>query len=141
MDARQADKLNLKFDKILLDAPCSGNFINDKNWFKKRTLSGIKKQAKLQAQLLESAYKVLNKGGLLVYSTCSLEPEENEFNINTFLNNHKEMKLEKIRTVLGDHSPIKIFNKTLNPNIKLCKRFWPWKTNTEGFFIAKLRKK
>jgi NOL1/NOP2/sun family putative RNA methylase len=76
------DALNLKcaeiFDRILLDAPCSGNYAIERGWFEKRDLSGIEKNAQSQKKLIEKACSLLKKGGVLVYSTCSLEPEENE---------------------------------------------------------------
>jgi len=140
LDGRKATSLNLKFDRILLDAPCAGNFTTDKLWFKKRNISGIRKQAKLQQELLKSAYKVLKKGGVLIYSTCSLEPEENELNIEKFLKTHQDMKLEKINLEIGSPALTEVFGKRLTSTMKKAVRFWPWKTQTEGFFIAKLRK-
>lgn len=139
MLGQDVSELKLKFDRILLDAPCSGNFVADKRWFDKRSLSGIKKQARLQLELLESAYTVLDKGGVLVYSTCSLEPEENEHNIAKFLESHPDMGLENIPLSIGSPSPVKLLD--VNTELKKCIRFWPWKTNTEGFFVARMIKR
>ncbi|MBN1644716.1 RsmB/NOP family class I SAM-dependent RNA methyltransferase [Candidatus Woesearchaeota archaeon] len=139
MDALKSDKLNLKFDKILLDAPCSGNFITEPDWFEKhRNINTIKNRAELQRDLLTVCMKVLKKDGILVYSTCSLEPEENELNMQWLLDNFN-VKFEKINTI-GDQGLTNIFGQKLDKQIQNCKRFWPHKTLTEGFFIAKVRK-
>lgn len=140
-DARFVDDLGLMFDRILLDAPCSGNFCIEKDFFKKRTVRDFEDRAKLQIQLLNAAYKVLKKGGVLVYSTCSLEPEENELNIDEFLKQHSDMDLTETGLLIGDPGVTKIFEKQLNPNISKAIRLWPHKTNTQGFFIAKMVKK
>ena len=131
-DARFILDFNLTFDKILLDAPCSGNFVVDENWYKNE------KNTQLQKELLEAAAKVLKKGGELLYSTCSLEPEENELIIQYAIDN---LNLELLDIdCLGDEGLTDIFGEKLHASIKKCRRLWPWKTNTQGFFIAKLRK-
>ena len=126
------------FSKILLDAPCSGNYTTDRHWFKKRTEQDILRNAELQKQLLTKALKLLESGGTLVYSTCSLEPEENEYNIQWLLENHK-VKLEPLD---GPGSPAltTIFDTTIDDQISGCRRFWPDQTGTQGFFVAKVVK-
>ncbi|MBI4141525.1 RsmB/NOP family class I SAM-dependent RNA methyltransferase, partial [Candidatus Woesearchaeota archaeon] len=62
-------KSQLRYDKILLDAPCSGNYATDKTWFNKRTLQGIHTSQKIQRELLKTAIKLLKPQGILVYST------------------------------------------------------------------------
>jgi NOL1/NOP2/sun family putative RNA methylase len=140
-DARFVFDLKLEFDRVLLDAPCSGNYIIEEDFFLKKSVDGIRERSRLQKELLKAAIKVLKKGGTLVYSTCSLEPEENEMNIDWVLSKYPEMKLEETGLKIGDSGLTKIFDKKLNPEISKCKRFWPEKTDTEGFFIAKLVKK
>lgn len=139
LDANKVGSLNLSFDKVLLDAPCSGNFITDPAWFKKRSLDGIRRSAEIQKSLIEKALSVLKKGGTLVYSTCSLEPEENELNMQWMLNRFK-VKIEKNSLKIGDPGLTMVFDKKLDKQIVNCTRFWPNKTGTEGFFIAKIRK-
>jgi NOL1/NOP2/sun family putative RNA methylase len=139
-DARYADDLNLQFGKILLDAPCSGNFANDESWLEERKLEDLKQMSKTQRQLLESALNVLKPNGVLVYSTCSLEPEENELNIDWLLKAHKNVSLEKINLEIGDPGLTNAFGKELNKEISKCKRLWPYKTGTQGFFLARIRK-
>jgi NOL1/NOP2/sun family putative RNA methylase len=114
MDVLDVEKLDMEFDKVLLDAPCSGNFCQEYGWFQKRDIEGVKNNALHQRKLFEKCYKVLKKGGILVYSTCSLEPEENEENIEWFKSNFDVEVLEQ-------------------------KRLWPGKT--QGFFICRMVKR
>lgn len=115
-DARYVRDFKQQFDKILLDAPCSGNFLLDDDWFEKRTLEDIKTNSTVQRQLVQAGFDVLKTNGTLVYSTCSLEPEEDE------------EVIEWAKQELG----CKVISQ---------KRFWPDVTHTQGFFIAVLQKK
>ena len=132
MDARFAE-FNEEFDKILLDAPCSGNYLIEKNWYDKRNLDDIKACARTQKELITNAASLLKKGGELVYSTCSLEPEENETIIEWALSN-LPLKLQKINFPIGESGISK------NAELKKSLRLWPNKTQTQGFFVAKLKK-
>jgi len=134
-DARQASHLNLKFDRILLDVPCSGNFVVDKDWFSRRTMKDVENNAKLQRGILAEAAKVLKDDGEIVYSTCSLEPEEDELNIDWAI---EDLNLgpEKINC-LGERGLTSISGKELDSSIENCRRIWPGQT--QGFFICKLR--
>jgi len=129
-------EFGMQFDKILLDAPCSGNFAGDPDWFNKRTMDGVKKSSEMQKNLLKSTLNMLKKDGILVYSVCRLEPEETELNIDWLLKNFN-IKLEKTDTI-GVPGLTNVFGKKLNPEIAKCRRVWPDKT--EGFFIARIRK-
>ncbi|MBN1645696.1 RsmB/NOP family class I SAM-dependent RNA methyltransferase [Candidatus Woesearchaeota archaeon] len=140
-DARFCTDLGIQFDKVLLDAPCSGNFCVEPNFFSGKTLEGIKERAKLQRELLKAAVRVLKPKGTLVYSTCSLEPEENELNIHWLLGKYESLRLEKVDIPIGDPGLTEVFGEKLSPELKKCRRFWPHKTGTEGFFIAKISKK
>jgi NOL1/NOP2/sun family putative RNA methylase len=94
-DAKQASRLHLKFDRILLDAPCSGNFAADKAWFKHRILKDVERNAQLQREILTEVVKCLSDEGEIVYSTCSLEPEENEMNMDWAIKN-LNLQIEKV---------------------------------------------
>ncbi len=87
-----------QFDKILLDAPCSGtgvmNHHPDARWF--RTADDIKRIIKVQRELLEGVAPFVVPGGILVYATCSLEPEENWKQVERFLESHKEFTLDNL---------------------------------------------
>ncbi|MBT8171348.1 RsmB/NOP family class I SAM-dependent RNA methyltransferase [Candidatus Bathyarchaeota archaeon] len=137
MDAKESSKLNMKFDCVLLDVPCSGNPIIDKYWFNKRTIEDVHRNARRQRQLLAEAVKVTKTGGEIVYATCSLEPEENEFNIDWAINKFP-LSVEEINCY-GEKGLTYVFGKKLDPSIKKCKRIWPRKT--QGFFVCKLIKK
>ncbi|MBS7251132.1 MAG: RsmB/NOP family class I SAM-dependent RNA methyltransferase [Candidatus Freyarchaeota archaeon] len=138
LDATQASKLGLKFDRILLDVPCSGNFATDKQWFERRTITDVERNVRLQREILAEAAKILKDDGEIVYATCSLEPEENEFNINWALEN---LKLETVPiNCYGEESPTKIFDKKLDSLINNCRRIWP-SEGTQGFFVCKLKKR
>jgi|FLOH01.1.fsa_nt_gi tRNA (cytosine40_48-C5)-methyltransferase len=139
-DARFVSDFGKEFDRVLLDAPCSGNFADEEKWFEIKSVEGFKDRARLQKELLKAAVRVLKKGGILVYSTCTLEPEENELNVNWLLGKYSDLTLETINLSIGDPGLTDVFGEKLNPEITKCKRFWPHKTGTQGFFIAKIKK-
>src|SRR3990167_8559448 len=120
------------FDKILLDPPCSasGTIKGETKQTKKTLLEWnprtIKRLAKLQKKLIKHAFSLLKPGGTVVYSTCSLEPEENE-EVVQYLLDKVGGKLETIDL------PIKADQTT-------GLRIWPQYQDTEGFFVAKIRK-
>ncbi|MEM2466920.1 MAG: RsmB/NOP family class I SAM-dependent RNA methyltransferase, partial [Candidatus Bathyarchaeia archaeon] len=137
LDARKASKLGLKFDRILLDVPCSGNFAVDKGWFSRRTLTDIERNARLQREILAEAAKVLKEDGEIVYATCSLEPEEDELNIDWAV---KNLGLETVEIeCYGEEAPTEIFGKKLDDSVRNCRRIWPGET--QGFFACKLKKR
>ena len=118
--------------KVLLDAPCSGfgtlRKKPDIKW--KREIEDIIALAKLQEQLLERAATLVLPGGILVYSTCTTEPEENELLIKKFLERHQEFKLD-------DAS--KFVNKNLvNPDGFVMT--YPHRHHIDGGFAARLIK-
>jgi len=136
LDARQASRLNLKFTRILLDAPCSGNFTSDNAWFKRRTMRDVERNAQVQRELLTAAAACLSDDGELVYSTCSLEPEENELNIDWAVK-HLNLKIEEVNCY-GQKGLAEVFGKSLNASVERCRRIWP--AETQGFFVCKLKK-
>jgi len=134
-DARQASSLNLKFDRILLDVPCSGNFASDRAWFERRTLSDVERNSKVQREILKEAAKCVAAKGEIVYSTCSLEPEEDELNIDWAVKN-LNLRTEEINCP-GDEGLTKVFGQKLDASIRRCRRIWPG--DTQGFFVCKLK--
>jgi NOL1/NOP2/sun family putative RNA methylase len=136
MDAREASNLNMKFDRILLDVPCSGNPITDRDWFNKRTMEDVHRNARRQRQILTEATKVTKEDGEIIYATCSMEPEENELNIDWALG-ALNIKVEEI-TCHGEKGLTDIFGREIDSSIEKCRRIWP--DQTQGFFICKLRK-
>jgi NOL1/NOP2/sun family putative RNA methylase len=136
LDARTATRLNMKFDRILLDVPCSGNFSTDKDWFRRRTINDVERNAARQREILTEATKCLKSGGEIVYSTCSLEPEEDEVNIDWAVKS-LDLQVESV-DCYGQEGLAVVFGKSLDPSVKLCKRVWPGPT--QGFFICRLKR-
>ena len=134
VDARKLDEY-FKFDKILLDAPCSGSGtlnINDDsiNDFNEDL---INRSIKFQTELINEAVKHLNNNGELIYSTCSILKEENEEIIDKVI---KEHNLEIIPITELNNEEIPCLPSTIEGVITICP------TNYyEGFFVAKLKKK
>jgi len=136
LDARQANTLNLNFDRILLDVPCSGNFTSDDQWFRRRTLADIEQNSKVQKEILSAVVKCLSPNGEMVYSTCSLEPEEDELNMDWAVKN-LGLCIQKVDCI-GVDGLTEVFGKKLDSQVANCKRIWP--DQTQGFFVSKLKK-
>ena len=136
LDARQATTLNRTFDRILLDVPCSGNFASDSQWFYRRTLADIERNSKVQREILTEAVKCLAPDGEMVYSTCSLEPEEDELNMDWAVKN-LGLQIQHIDCI-GVNGLTEVFGRKLDSQVANCRRIWPEKT--QGFFVCKLRK-
>lgn len=130
------------FDKILVDAPCSGLGIMQKrnevsNWWSHRRALRL---SDIQIKLLVAAIKMLKVGGELVYSTCTMTPEENEYVIDKILHKYP-MELEEIKIPIKTHDGfIQYGGQHFQPSLKLTRRIIPWEIDSEGFYIAKLRK-
>jgi NOL1/NOP2/sun family putative RNA methylase len=137
LDARLASMLNQKFDRILLDVPCSGNFASDSLWFGRRTIEDINRNAKVQREILKEAIKCLAPNGEIVYSTCSLEPEEDELNINWAIEN-LNLRIEETKGP-GEKGLTEVFGQRLDSSLSRCRRVWP--DQTQGFFACKLKLK
>lgn len=134
-DARRLDDF-FSFDKILLDAPCSGSgtlCFENKNLEKTFTKELINRSVKTQGELLQKAIKILKTGGELVYSTCSILEEENEGNLAKFIKNNK---LEVIPINKDLFNGIPLLPVKIDGTICVCPNEY-----YEGFFVAKLRKK
>jgi NOL1/NOP2/sun family putative RNA methylase len=140
MDAKEFPKLNYKVDKILLDAPCSGEGLIRLKPERKtsRTINDILFCSNNQKQLIEAAFYTLKEGGVLIYSTCSLAPEENE-EVVDYLINKFPVHIEPIN-VPGDPGLTRFKDKTYNPTLIHAKRIYPHKHDSIGFFICKLVK-
>ncbi|RLI65791.1 MAG: SAM-dependent tRNA/rRNA cytosine-C5 methylase [Candidatus Asgardarchaeum californiense] len=141
-NAKNIHLLNIKFDKILLDAPCTGEGLIrvDKSRKWKRSIRDINFMSQIQYTLLERAVSVLKTGGTIVYSTCSTTPEENEFVISKLLKNHGNIHVEPIELPIGRRAYTSIFGKVLQKEIAGGIRLFPHTDNTIGFFVCKLKK-
>jgi NOL1/NOP2/sun family putative RNA methylase len=137
LDARQASGLKLKFDRILLDVPCSGNLASDRGWFTRRTLKDIERNARIQREILAEGVRCLKDDGEIVYSTCSLEPEEDELNID-WAAKSLGLRIEEFECH-GQNGLTNVFGQELDASVKHCRRIWP--SETQGFFVCKLTKR
>ena len=133
MDARNVNKQGRKFDKILVDVPCSGYGVIRKKpeilYSKDR--ENVEELAKLQLEILNSAADILKDGGELIYSTCTITDEENTDNIKKFLEERKEFKVEKLyipENVSGDYDKLDGFCINYEEEIM------------DNFYIIKLKK-
>jgi len=136
------------FDRVLLDAPCSGEgmiYMNSQKPLRFWGLDKIKRNSFLQKDLIVSAFRTLKTGGTLVYSTCTLEPEENEGVITFLLQHFPNATVEDIDIDLAGE---KIFTSkgitkwsgnTFDPAVKKTLRVIP-NSKMMGFYIAKIKK-
>ncbi len=144
MDGLSFNRKNIEFDRILVDAPCSGTGTIRKST---KCLSMwspclVKKMARIQSSLLNIAFRKLKEGGILVYSTCTQEPEENEGIISSFLENNPSAYLEEIKPNINRSKPVLEFNGIkYSQEVKKCLRIYPQDNDSEGFFVARIRKR
>lgn len=129
------------FDKVLLDAPCSGTGVIHKDPSVKtnRTEKDFQVVSQLQRQLLLSAIDSLKVDGVVVYSTCSVMIDEDEMVVDYALRN-RNVKLEKIEVSVGEEGLTSFKDKRFHPTMNLTKRFYPHVHNMDGFFVSRLRK-
>ncbi|MCU9613630.1 RsmF rRNA methyltransferase first C-terminal domain-containing protein [Caldibacillus lycopersici] len=140
---RLAQHFNHYFDKILVDAPCSGEgmFRKDPEATKYWNEDHVLTCQRLQKEVLQEAYSMLKENGILVYSTCTFSPEENEQIVEWFLTEYPDMELLPIEKSAGIEDAIPEWTKSNITDIKKCARLWPHKMKGEGHFAAKLRKR
>ena len=137
LEEMDATKLNSKLiaiaDRVLIDVPCSGLGIIRKKpeikWTKKR--SELKEIVFIQRDIMNNAWEYLKKDGIMVYATCTLNKEENEENVDWFLNKYKDAQIEKVFVGNGDNLKYNSLGTlTILPN-----------EHMDGFFVAKFKKK
>jgi 16S rRNA (cytosine1407-C5)-methyltransferase len=135
-----------KFNKILIDAPCSAEGLinlSDKSSLKYWSQKKVKQLRNLQKKIINCAYDLLEDGGKIVYSTCTYSPEENEEVINYIIHKHKDLVVTYIdeRLKRDNFAPALItWNKSMfHEDITKCVRILPTEL-FEGFFVAKLKK-
>jgi tRNA (cytosine49-C5)-methyltransferase len=143
MAGHRFKQASLRFDSVSVDAPCSGtgtirrSLMALKMW----SPSFVKKMAAQQKQLLASGFEVLRPGGVIVYSTCTMEPEEDEGVVSWLLENYPDAKLEEINLDIKRSPAIAEFEgQEFNPEVAKCLRIWPQDNDCEGFFVARIRK-
>lgn len=123
------------FAKILLDAPCSGEGIRARNQNVRKNFSynRIRFNAKRQKRLIHNAYLSLKKGGIMVYATCALSYEENEEVVAHLCQKFPDARIVDTKINYPGIS-------YQNHDLKKCIRIWPFYFDTNGFFVAKIKK-
>ncbi len=137
-----AERFPEYFDKILIDAPCSGEgmFRKDKSVVKNYEQYGVEYYSKIQKEIILQAAAMLKPGGMMVYSTCTFSPIEDEGTIKHLMDNCPDMEVVKINLdMLSDANPS--WYEGCDEAVKNAKRLWPHKIDGEGHFVALLRKK
>lgn len=145
LDAKMFARLTPNaFDRVLLDAPCSGEgtFTKADAFFQRWNGYAIRRMAGIQRGLIEAAFQALRPGGTLVYSTCTFAPEENEevldFLLSLFPGN---ARIEELDERFGTTEGVTEWEgKTYHPDVARGRRFLPHVTGTGGFFVAKVAK-
>ena len=129
-----SSSLGAAYDRILIDAPCSGlgtlRSHPEIKW--QRDESDIKRLCQLQSKILGNVAGHLKAGGMLVYSTCTLTKDENDRVVEGFLREHEEFELEDAARYLPDEARHMARGKYFQA--------LPHRDNTDGFFAARLRK-
>ena len=137
-----ADRFESYFDRILVDAPCSGEGMFRKNedacaeW----SLENVKLCADRQDEILDAAAGMLKPGGRLVYSTCTFAPDENEGSISRFIYRHPEFFVVPVKQKGGMSSGVQEWVDDPAESIENSIRLWPHKIKGEGHFLAVLQK-
>ena len=129
------------FDRVLLDAPCSGEgmFRKDPAAARRWGPQAPRRAAAVQGELLASAAALLRPGGVLVYSTCTFSPEENEGVLAAFLRQHPEFEVENALTNPLFAAGVPAWGGG-DQRLERTARLWPHRLRGEGHFLARLRK-
>ncbi|GMM42351.1 hypothetical protein FOG51_01965 [Hanseniaspora uvarum] len=145
-DAREFPKVIGGFDRILLDAPCTGTGVigKDPNVKLNRTPKDFMDIPHLQKQLLLSAIDSVDcnskTGGVIVYSTCSVAVEEDEAVIDYALRKRPNVKLVDTGLAIGKEAFTSYRGKKFHNSVSLARRYYPHAYNVDGFFVAKFVK-
>jgi NOL1/NOP2/sun family putative RNA methylase len=137
-------KDGIKFDKILLDAPCSGEgtLRSTPKTYSMWNINTIKKLSSIQKNLFEASFEILKENGEMIYSTCTHAPEENEAIVNFALEKFKDqIEIEVIKLPIKTRPGIQQWqDEKYAEEVKFSCRVYPHDNNTEGFFLAKFRR-
>jgi 16S rRNA (cytosine967-C5)-methyltransferase len=131
------------FDRVLVDPPCSGlgtlQARADLRW--RATPAAVGEMARAQAAILSAAANALRPGGVLVYSTCTISPTENEHVVTTFLDSHADFSLDDLASELPAFASGRpVSDRSQRPQAAGTVLTLPHRDRTAGFFIARLRR-
>ena len=142
-DAIELPRLKIHADKILLDAPCTGEglIIEDPSRKKSKSLKDMNKMASIQKKLLKAGLDALKPGGQLLYSTCSIAPEENELVLNQVLQDATNCSITTIPFQYGVPGLTRAYGEDLMEDLKHSQRIYPHLHRTIGFFLCLIKKK
>ena len=138
--ARLSEVFVRYFDKILVDAPCSGEGMFRKNEDAKEewSLENVQICADRQDEILDCAARMLKPGGRIVYSTCTFAPAENEGSINRFLERHPDFAIAKVSMPEGFTGGNPTYVECAASGVENTMRIWPHRVNGEGHYLAVL---
>jgi len=131
------------FDRVLVDAPCTGTGTVRRSL---KTLlmwspGLVRKLSNDQRQLIQTGFDLLKPGGVLVYSTCTQEPEENEGVVSWLLSKNENAVIDEISLDIKRSPAILSWGGAdYDPRVAKCLRIYPQDNDSEGFFVARLRK-
>ncbi len=130
------------FDKILIDAPCSGEgmFRKDKKMIRAWEEHGPEYFSRIQKSIITQAARMLAPGGMLLYSTCTFDPEENEKTIEYLLQEYPEFQICDLRPYAGFSPGIPEETNGKNPDLSRTVRIFPHRMEGEGHYLALLKK-
>ncbi len=134
--------MKIEFDRVLIDAPCSaeGTLRKEPRLRKGATLATIRRLARIQRRLILRGYDLLKPGGILVYSTCTFAPEEDEA-VVSFLLSSRDARVEKLDLPLPYDAGITHWEGVdFPPELSRCARIYPHHFDSGGGFIARIRK-
>jgi len=140
---RLSKRFKCFFDKIIVDAPCSGEgmFRKDLDAVKTWTIDKSKIYCKIQLDILKNAAEMLSAGGIIAYSTCTFAPEENENTIKNFVDSNSDFEIINVEKSTGFDCGRYEWVDNGSEDLKKCGRLWPYKIKGEGHFLALLLKK
>jgi 25S rRNA (cytosine2870-C5)-methyltransferase len=145
-DATQFPKVMGGFDRVLIDAPCSGTGViaKDPSVKTNKTEKDFMRMPEMQKKLLLAAIDSVNHqsktGGYIVYSTCSVTVEENEQVVEYALTKRPNVKLVSTGLIFGKEGFTRHMGKIFHPSMKETRRYYPHAFNMDGFFVAKFKK-
>lgn len=131
------------FDKILIDAPCSGEgmFRKDKKMIRAWEEHGPEYFSKIQKSIITQAAEMLKPGGMMLYSTCTFSPEENEQTIEYLLETHPEFDLCEMEGYEGFSSGMPETTASRDERLSRTVRIFPYRMKGEGHYLALLKKR